>query len=290
MSTPRSFRIVGRQNPRKHSFVAGLLMAVLATPCLGQVETSVSEPQHWSDVAAAEQGVLQEILVKAGDRIRRGDVIARLDVGDLQQSIVLAEMKSRSQAKIKAAQAKRKLQESHHENLVQLSIEGHANPQEVAQSAAQLEQLDAELLLAEEQQKLDAQEVLRLNTLLERRIVRSPIDGVVSELHRRVGEFVSASEPKVATVVNLDQLRVRFYLVPAQLEKLQPQLSIQIQSGDRHVPAWVEFVSPVTDPRTGLSRVDVLIDNSQLKPGLRSGTTCRLPFSSPTSPIAANKP
>lgn len=281
MSMQESFGLLRRWQPGTNRFAVGLLLAVLAAPCQGQVETNVSEPQDWSDVAAAEQGVMAEILVKAGDHIQRGDVIARLDAGDLQQSIVLAEMKSRSQANIKAAQAKRKLQKSLHENLLQLSSDGHANPQEVAQSAAQLEQVEAELLLAEEQQKLDAQEVLRLNALLERRVVRSPIDGIVSELHRRAGEFVSPSEPKVATVVNLDRLRVRFYLSPEQLKTMQPQQSIQILAGDRQVTASVEFISPVTDPRTGLSRVDVLIDNSRITPGLRSGTSCRLPPSGP---------
>ena len=137
---------------------------------------------------------------------------------------------------------------------------------------------------AQEQQQQNQQEVVRLQALYERRTVRSPIEGVVTELHRRPGEYVSANQPQLATVVNLDQLRVRFYLYPEQIESLQLGQALQITSGNDKIASTVEFISPVTDPKTGLSRVDLLIDNQQRNPPLRSGTPCTWPQLAPTLP------
>jgi RND family efflux transporter MFP subunit len=260
-----------------NSLLAYLAVSVLATTCSAQVESSVSEPLEWSSVASAEQGVLAEVSVRVGQVVRRGDILALLDSQDLQQAILLAQMKADSKAAIAAAEAVLKLRKSQHDNLIGLSKDGHSNPLEIAQSTAQYEQAQAELMLAQEQRQQNLQEVQRLRALLERRTVRSPIDGVVTEVHRRVGEYVSANQPQVATVYNLDQLRVRFYLLPEQVDQLQLQQPINVLLTTSEVPSKIEFISPVTDPKTGLSRVDVLINNLSLNAKLRSGTICRWP-------------
>lgn len=265
-----------------------LTTSLLSTICSAQVESSISEPLEWSSVAAAEQGVIDEIKVKVGQPVKRGDILARLDTKDLQQSILLAQMKADSQSKIKSAEANLKFRKSQYDNLSGLSKDGHSNPLEVAQSAAQFEQAQAELLLAQEEKQQELQEVERLSALLERRIVRSPIDGVITEVHRRAGEYVSANEPQVANVINLDQLRVRFYLFPEQIEHLELHQSVKIGCASGEVPSTIEFISPITDPKTGLSRVDVLINNLALNSKLRSGSKCRWP-SQPTTAEATEQ-
>lgn len=262
----------------------GLCSLVAGQIAVAQVETSMCEPREWSNVAAAEQGVIAEMVVQVGQKVRQGDILAKLESRDLQAAIVLARMKAESQATLRTAEAQLKLRKNHHENLLALAHDGHSNPLELAQSMAQLEQAEAELLAAREQQQQAQQEVERLLALQERRLIRSPIDGVITEIHRRVGEFVSANEPQVAMVVNLDQLRVRFYLYPEQVADLRHRDRWPVQCGQHSVTAQIDFVSPVTDPKTGLVRLEVLIDNRELSPRLRSGTGCRWLAGNPTSP------
>lgn len=267
-------------------FSVSFAIQSILVPCLvalhvgvshGQVETSITEPLEWSRVAVSEHGVLRKIMVKEGARVRQGDLLAELDCGDLEQAKRIAELKANSRSAIAAAEANRKLRQSQNGNLLKLQSQGHANPMEVDQALAQFEQADAELLVAEEEAQRNRVEVERLQALLDRRAVKSPIDGIVIELHKRTGESVSANDPHVVTVVSLNQLRVRFYLKLETIEALQPRQNLTVYVGPRQLPVdgVVDFISPVIEPKSGLSRVDLLIDNRVL--GLRSGLSCRWP-------------
>ena len=45
----------------------------------------------------------------------------------------------------------------------------------------------------------------QIDAELQQKVIRSTIDGVVIEVHRRPGEYLSSSESKLATVVQLDK-------------------------------------------------------------------------------------
>jgi len=241
----------------------------------GQVHTSVTEPLEWSRVAANEQGVLQSLLVREGERVVRGQPLAWLDRRELESAKRLAELKAASQAGVAVAQADLELKRRQRDNLLQVQQSGHANPFEVDQALAMYSKAEAQLQLAEEEIAQQQLEVERLQALIERRGVHSPIDGWVVELHRRPGEYVSSSEPHVATLVRLDRLRVRFYLQPGTVEHLQvgSDVGIEVAPDWRLIEAKIDFISPIIEAKSGLIRLDVLIDNEPLQ--LRSGVLCR---------------
>lgn len=265
------------------SLTAGGLPLLAATLLVGldlgaahaQVHTSVTEPLEWSRVAANEQGVLQSLLVREGQRVVRGQPLAWLDRRELESAKRLAELKAASQAAVMVAQADLELKRRQRDNLLQVQQSGHANPFEVDQALAMYSKAEAQLQLAQEEIAQQQLEVERLQALIERRGVHSPIDGWVVELHRRPGEFVSSAEPHVATLVRLDRLRVRFYLQPGTIEHLQvgSDVAIEVAPDWRLIQAKIDFISPIIEAKSGLIRLDVLIDNEPLQ--LRSGVLCR---------------
>jgi RND family efflux transporter MFP subunit len=258
-----------------HVLAPLLLTGVHLGPAYGQVHTSVTEPLEWSRVAANEQGVLQSLLVREGERVIRGQPLAWLDRRELESAKRLAELKAASQAAVAVAQADLELKRRQRDNLLQVQQSGHANPFEVDQALAMYSKAEAQLQLAQEEIAQQHLEVERLQALIERRGVHSPIDGWVVELHRRPGEFVSSSEPHVATLVRLDRLRVRFYLQPGTVEHLQvgSEVAIEVAPDWRLIQAKIDFISPIIEAKSGLIRLDVLIDNEPLQ--LRSGVLCR---------------
>ncbi len=257
----------------------------MALACLGslyglgtaaaQVKTSVTEPYEQSRIAAVEQGVIQKIEIHEGQRIEAGQVLALMDQGVLKQARVLAEIRAKSQSRINSAKAELKLRSSQRGNMDSLINKGHANPFEVDQVLSQYEKAVAEYRGAVEQQQENKAELARIDAELGRRSVRSPIAGVVTEIHKRHGEYLSANDPVFATVVQLDRLRVRFYLDADETERLKKgqTVTLYVGKGQEPVSGTVEFVSPVVEPKTSLARVNVIIDNTQLK--IRSGITCR---------------
>ncbi len=254
-----------------------LLFGSLIVPTFAsaQVELSVTEPYERSQVAASEQGVIRKIMVLEGQRVKTGEVIAELDMSVLLQTRKLAELKANSQANVDSTKATLKLRESQKQNFDQLIRDGHANPFEVDQVVAQYEQAIADHKLALEELEQNKVELARIDQQLSQRTIRSPFDGVVIDIKKRRGEFASATDPYFATVVQLDRLRVKFHLFAAEANQLKAGQLVTVYLGSRQqpVPALISYVSPVVDPKTGLARVDVLINNRQLE--LQSGIACR---------------
>ncbi len=117
----------------------------------------------------------------------------------------------------------------------------------------------------------DRLEVKRIETQLQRRTIRSPIDGVITEIHREPGEFLSITEPKVFTVVRLDRLRAKFYIPAENAHRFSKGHRVKLtgHTDEKPLAGEVEFVSPVTHAESGLVRVDVTFDNRDGR--LRSG-------------------
>ncbi len=259
-------------------FVFSVLVALLhCSVAEGQVLRSFAEPVERSHVAAAEPGVLQQIVVKEGQRVTKGQALGELNNDVLQQTLEIARLKANSDAKLRSANANLRLFQKKFEKLRPLLEAGHANNAEVEQAQVEYEAALAEFEIAQQELQENRLEVSRIEAQIKRRVIHSPIDGWITAIHHRPGEYIATSSPEVATIVQLDRLRVRFYLLASTADQLQVGSVVPINVGTRNkqarVPTVVEFVSPVIDPDSGTVRVDLLIDNSNLS--LRSGTPCQ---------------
>ena len=119
-------------------------------------------------------------------------------------------------------------------------------------------------------------EIRKIQAAIETRTMRSPVNGIVTEIKRDLSEAVSLSSPHVLTVVQIDRLIVNLFLPPFRAEKLTVGGSATLLLGENsgRVPAIVEFISPVTDAASGTVRVKFVTDNTAGK--LRSGVTAML--------------
>ena len=259
-----------------------LLILLIATAfCIpvadAQVIDSFTEPIHQSDVAAAESGVIDTIEVVEGQTIRRGQTLATLDHDALLQTLRIAQLRAKSTSEARSAESKMQMRKTRRDTILPLLENGHANPSEVEEAVLEYENAKAELEIAREKQAENALEVDRIKAQIKARTIESPIDGVVSELHYRLGEYVSSSKPQFATVVQLDRLLVRYYLLEETVVELHKdqQVSLMLRVGNRQqqIAGTIRFVSPVTDPDSGTARVDVVVDNAQRQ--YRSGSRCK---------------
>ncbi len=120
----------------------------------------------------------------------------------------------------------------------------------------------------------DAQ-VRKIQAMIETRLLRSPVDGLVNEIKRDPGEAVSVSSPHVLTVVQIDKLTANLFLQPACALALKTGGTAMLLLDDREkVAATIEFISPITDPASGTVRVKFMLENAGGK--LRSGVRCAL--------------
>lgn len=234
------------------------------------------EPYQDIDVAAAEMGIIESIQVKEGDRVRSGQVLVQMDSKELQVTLAIAKEIKQSRGRLESASAELQLQSKLVRSLVELRSRDHASEQELDRARAQEEIAKARLMSVQEELDVKTLEHERVKIQLERRRLRSPIDGICTEIKRDPGESVLLSDPVVIKIVQLDPLLVIF-LVPADEArnlKTDEIVEVRILGTQKLAKGTVEFVSPTTDPQSGLTRVRVRVPNPGEK--LPCGATCYL--------------
>ena len=240
----------------------------------GRVTRSFTEPIQRSVVASTETGVIKSARVQEGDRVQAGDELAALNHEVLLQEKRLATARVQSTATRDAARSRVQIVLGQKQKLEALIGGGHVNPFEVEQKTTEYENAVAELKIAEDELRMNQIEVDRIQAQIRQRIIVSPIEGVVTEIHKQLGEHVSSNEPEYATIVRVDQLKVRFYHDAKTLSRipLGSEVTVLVGEARSRTPATVTYVSPVIDPDSGTGRMDVVIENQNQK--ISSGTVC----------------
>jgi RND family efflux transporter MFP subunit len=208
-----------------------------------------TEPYRLITVSAGEAGVIGEVLVKEGDRVKQGQVLARLDTAVLAAELEIA----RAEARLAATRRAR---------VAELSQQTRVTPEESEKAATEVTIKEAQ--------------VRKIEAMIEARTMRSPVDGVVTEIKRDPSESVSVSSPHVLTVVQIDKLAANLFLPPARTATLKvgDRLDLTLLDTGATVSATVDFVSPITDAASGTVRVKFTIENAGGQ--LRSGARCTL--------------
>jgi len=181
-------------------------------------------PSKVVEMTSSIQGVISERLVKRGDRVKKGQMILKIDSGVEQANYDLAEAK--------LAFAKRKLERN--KDLLKDNIV----------SQQEIDELETEIELTRLQRN-------QAKALLDKHLVRSPIDGYVMSLSADAGEL-TGNKP-FAQLVSIDPLHAEV-IMPAQLYgkyKKNDPIELNINSLSRKVAAIIEVVDPVIDLKSG---------------------------------------
>jgi RND family efflux transporter MFP subunit len=235
-----------------------------------------TEPFRKIEVAAAEPGTVAQLLVHEGDRVSKGQALATLDDDVLVVSREIAAANAQAQGKLDSALAERELRKTRLQRLEPLRAAGHASQEEIDRALADLAVAEANVQTAREQHQLDGLECKKIEAMIQHRTIRSPIDGYVLKIQKEEREFVSVNSASVATVVQLDPLRVVFSLPTAFAAKVGvgSGVDLELPESGAKLRGKVELVAPVTEAESGTVRVKVLIDNAQGT--YRCGVRCLL--------------
>ncbi|MCP4192047.1 MAG: efflux RND transporter periplasmic adaptor subunit [Planctomycetaceae bacterium] len=231
-------------------------------------------PYQELELAVGDAGVLTEVNVRTGEAVEVGQILAKLDTRVLDASLQISQAKAKFFGAVNAATAERDLRGKQFRQIENLYGRGHATERELERAETDYRISNARVEMAREELLLHRLECKRIEAQIERRRIRSPIDGVVSDVNKEVGESFSLTDPHLMTIVQLNKLRAKFSLTPAESAGIQigDQVSLRVTSPAREVIARVESVHPVIDAKSGTLIISMVIDNSKRK--LRSGCRC----------------
>jgi membrane fusion protein (multidrug efflux system) len=207
--------------------------------------TANLETEAETDVVAKVGGVVQKLFVEEGDRVRAGQVLAKLDDEKL---------------KFQYDQAKASLEKL--ENEYRRSEELYEK-QLISTETYQKAKYDLEVQKA----------AFRLVDLdLEYTAIRTPISGIVAERLIKVGNMIALHQP-VFRITGMDTLLAVIHVPERHLSKLRVNQKALLSVDAIHNTVFhgsIKRISPVVDPSSGTVKVTVEImdKTKQLKPGM----------------------
>ncbi|KAA5545911.1 efflux RND transporter periplasmic adaptor subunit [Roseiconus nitratireducens] len=235
-----------------------------------------TEPKFDVLVAATEIGRLDDLYVAIGDRVQRGQVIAKMEDALQQDAVKTARWRASMHGELDAAKSETELMKIRLDQLQSLADKQMARPDELKRARADWEIAKAKELSAMEQNQLRKLELERYELQLKRRRIESPMDGTVSEIFHAPGEYVTPSDPAVVRLLVLDQIYAVFNVPVENVDDMQPGRSavVFLISLGANLEGVIDSVSPAIDGESGTVRVKVLLENPD--GDLRSGDRCRL--------------
>lgn len=284
-----STRTPGGRPLRYFVILTFLACGSTAAYAAGEIE-GFTEPYRRLQVAAAEPGVIEALEVQEGSRVTVGQPVAHLDRDSQRAALEVARRTMESRGQLVQAKAELLAAETRLTKLRQLLDRKHASAEEVDKAERDRDVAAARVQLATESAAVHAAEFERLKVQLDRRTVRSPIDGVVTDIRRNVGEFALPTDPTVMTIVQLNPLRATFS-VPADriagLEAGKPA-TVRLSTSKTPIAGDIEFVSPVTTAQSGTVIVKVRFPNPDYQH--RAGEKCELILTTPAPQMTRTNP
>lgn len=172
------------------------------------------EPFSVSDLGSPVVGVIEQIHVERGDRVRAGQPLASLRADVERMSVNVAEGRAQGVGELKAAEANAELARQKLARAVDLARQEFISTQALEQTRAEALVAENRLIQAREQRDIYGREHELARAQLGLRTIRSPADGVVADRYLSVGERVE--EKPVFRIAVVNPLRVEVVL-PASL-------------------------------------------------------------------------
>jgi RND family efflux transporter MFP subunit len=261
-----------------------LLVALLAGGAAAQgvpadlPMTCIIEPDEVIELSTPVAGVIAAMHVERGQRVARGSLVAELDTSVERATVALTRKRAENGFTIAAREARLAFLDRRRERNEQLAARSAISRAEAEEAMMEMEVALQELEEARLDREVAALELAQAEAQLAQKILRSPIDGVVTERRMSVGEYRS-EESHVVTIVSLDPLRVEviaplpFYgrIVPGQTAVIRPEPPV----GGAHA-ARVSVVDPVLDAGTGTFGIRLDLPNPDL--AIPAGVRCAVAF------------
>ena len=263
-------------------------------------------------VPAREPGVIVQLAVRQGAVVAKGEVLARIDDDQPQmekrraqaehdQAIAKAEsdvdVRYSQKAQGVSEMAYRKAEQSHERvGGAVTEVERERLKLEWEKTGLQIEQAALERALAALAATSKGVEVEAAEKAIERREIRSPIDGEVEEVFPHEGEWVQPGDP-LARVIRTDRLFVEGYIDAARWNPSDVRdrpVTVEARlAGDRQESFQGRIFNVKPRMESGSYRVVAEVENRQLDGEwlLRTGqfVTMTIHSAQPPLPPAAKK-
>lgn len=256
-----------------------LASTLLATAAGAQeLYDCVVDPSQVLEIGSAEDGIIEEVFVSRGDTIEKGQLIARLESEAENSALTYARERSKDMGPIEIAQSRVNLLKAQADRANELGSRNLLADAAVQQAQTEYEVAVLELRQAEVEQRLAQLDQERVEAQLARRVVKSPISGIVISRMMGPGEYVYSQTP-VAQVAQLDPLHVEVFLPTELFPRVAEGQMANVFPAEPiggSYKAEITVVDTVFDAASDTFGVRLALPNPDL--ALPAGIDCRVEF------------
>jgi membrane fusion protein (multidrug efflux system) len=229
-----------------HWWLSSIFLLHAAVLCAAPIPGLIL-PLHDVEVGTAVAGIVTEVLVKEGDTVEQGQPLIRLN-DEVEKLELERSAKVLEKARFDHEAAEKLLADK-------IGTREDALKKRIEHDLALLQQKAAQVRL-------------------DQRTIHAPIQGIVVKRDKEPGEAVLLNET-VAQIVHIRQVYAQFYIEPTQAQMLKPgqtmPLIVPSLAELRQFTGKLDFIDPRMDAESGLYRIKLLLENSELriKAGMR---------------------
>lgn len=250
----------------------------------GDIGVSISSTGTLSAISTVTvgsqiSGQITEIRVDFNDKVRKGDILARIDPSTYEAQIEAGNAQIASaQAQLAQAQATLANASRLYTRNAALGAQQMLSKADVDQSRAAMEQARAQVNSAQAQIRQQTASTRSTRVNLDRTVIRSPVDGVVLTRKIEPGQTVAASmtAPELFTIAeDLSQMKIQLMVDESDIGQVKEGQSVSFTADafpNRQFKGTVQQVqmSATTTNNVVTYPVVVTVDNSDgtLLPGL----------------------
>jgi RND family efflux transporter MFP subunit len=254
--------------------------AMLPGAAAAQDHDCLIEARQQLDVRSSAEGVIEAVLVRRGDVVKKGDLLAKLSSGPEQATLNLARSRATMEGELKAAETRVELAKKTWERADELHKRNFVSANAKDEAEAEYRLASEQWRAMQESRQLAELEVRRAEEVLAQRSVHSPVNGVVVALLLHPGELASSNQKDpILKLMEIDPLHVELVLPVSQFGKIKRGQRARVvpeQPIGGSYTAYVEVVDMTVDAASGTFGVRLMLPN----PGNRipAGVKCRARF------------
>jgi RND family efflux transporter MFP subunit len=229
-------------------------------------------PYRIAEVAFGSGGVVAEILVDRGDKVKKGELLGRLDSSVEDANLAIARARLADASALQSTRAQLRNAESKRRRNEALRDKDIVAASKFEDAALETELAQTRVLEQEEAQRLKQLEIGRAEAVLALRSIASPLDGVVVERHVSPGELVE--NRRAVTIAQIDPVFADVIAPSALFAGLRKGQNIKVvlsQPDSFVVEGGIAVVDPYVDGASGTFRARIALANpdGRIVPGFR---------------------
>jgi len=229
------------------------------------------------DVAAESTGRVEEVFVRVGDQVSRGERLAQLDTRELEQNLTIARS-SLQAARADVTRIRSQLEEAKTRYERRTSLPDIFSKEEL--EAAKMEKDTAQATLEAAEARVGEQEaqIEQLQSRLQRAEIRAPFEGTVALRYVDPGATVLAGTP-VVRLLSTEELLVRFAVPPEAVEsfELGDTVEVKLENTVRRTQATIQHIAPEIDGPSQMVFIEARLEVPEEELArLRSGLPARV--------------